>query len=204
MSEEVVLNNPEALEVAKLVGARQALGFVAGRCSAAHAEMLSKLHDEKKYLSVSESWEAFCQDHLHISRRHADRTIRLFKEFGPSYFELSQVARISPREFRAIATHVDNRNIHINGEAIALIEANSEKVAAAISELREKTSPERGAESDAKRLAEIERRCERLSQDLGRLRDQGANTRDLAMAAYRIMVIFGKLHLTMFDFEPES
>src|SRR5438874_11404629 len=90
MSTDVVVNNPEALQVAKMLGARQAMSLVAGRCSAADAEMLCQIHDGKKYLSLSESWEAFCQQHLPMSRRHADRTIRLFKELGPAYFELSQ------------------------------------------------------------------------------------------------------------------
>jgi hypothetical protein len=193
-----------AIELAKMLGARQALGMIAGRCSAADAELLRNVRDEKKYLNLSASWDEFCQKHLHISKRHADRTIQLLKEFGPGYFELSQLTRISPREFRAIAAHVDNGSIRINGEAIALIEANSDKVAAAVSELREKKSPECGSQSHAQRLAEIERRCERLSQDLGRLRDQGVNTRDLAETIYRIIVVFDKLHLTLFEFEPEG
>src|SRR5438128_1208042 len=113
MSDDLVVNNPEALQVAKLLGARQAMGLIAGRCSAAEAEMLCCIHDEKKYLSLSESWEAFCEEHLRLSRRHADRTIRLFKELGPGYFELSQLTRISPQEFRSIAANVQGQSIHL-------------------------------------------------------------------------------------------
>jgi hypothetical protein len=204
MSEEVDVNKSAAVNVAKLLGARQAMGLIAGRCSAAHAGLLSQIHDKKEYLSLSESWEAFCQEHLHMSRRHADRMIKLYQELGPSYFELTQLTRISPQEYRAIAAHVDGQSIHINGEAIALIEANSEKVAAAVSELRAKSAPEQEPEPRPVCLSTLKRRCDRLTDEFTRLRDEGADAKELRSIASHMAIAFAELQLSLSRPKPRS
>ena len=71
-----------------------------------------------------------------MSRSEADRTIKLLEEFGPAYFELSQLMRVSPETYRAIAPHIENGVLHYNGEAIELNAQNSRRVAAAVAEMR--------------------------------------------------------------------
>ena len=132
-----------------------------------------------------------------MSKRHADRTIQLLKELGPAYFELSQVTRISPEEFRAIAAHVDAQGIHLNGEAIALIEANSGKVAAAVSELRGKPAHTPRPEARPAELKQLERRCDRLRDDIARLRDKGDHPQALAEMAHMMTEAFTELHMTI-------
>src|ERR1017187_8989897 len=86
----VLVNEPQtpsdpraALDLGRLLGQRRAFGAVAGRCSAAHAQLLRRMRDEKLYLPLAPSWRDFCGVHLAISRRHADRLIGFLNRFGP-------------------------------------------------------------------------------------------------------------------------
>ena len=71
-----------------------------------------------------------------MSRAEADHIVRLLNEFGPSYFELSQLIRISAETFRAIAPAVSDGMLHHKGEAIPINGENARKVAVAVAEIR--------------------------------------------------------------------
>jgi hypothetical protein len=129
------------MEVAKLLGARQAFGMVAGRCSAADATILRDIRDGKKYLGICETWGEFCEKQLHLSKRHANHVIGLLNDLGSSYFALAQLTRITPDEFRGIRAHVTDNGLEYGGEAIALIEQNTERLTEAVSALRQSDSP---------------------------------------------------------------
>src|ERR1035437_1917104 len=81
---QILADTLETLDLGRLLGQRRAFGAVAGRCSAAHAQLLRRIRQEKLYRSVAPSWRAFCGAHLAISRRHADHLISLLNRFGPS------------------------------------------------------------------------------------------------------------------------
>jgi hypothetical protein len=134
------------LEVGVALGQNHAFGLIAGRCSAAQAEGLCRLREEKLYKRCTEKWDDFCPRFLKISRAEADRTIKLWEEFGAAYFELSQLTRVSPETFRAIAPAIQDGALHYQGEAIELNPENSRRVAAVVAELRS-TLPKRSAES---------------------------------------------------------
>lgn len=159
------------LELGITLGQNLAFGLVAGRCSAAQAEALRRLRDERLYLRCAESWLAFCPKYLKMSKTEADRTIKLLEEFGPAYFELSQLTRISPETFRAIAPNLKEGLLHYNGEAIELNSENSRKVATAVAELR-RAIPQKSPESRSlmRELNELfqeddlSKRIERLNQ----------------------------------------
>jgi hypothetical protein len=125
--------------LARLLGQRRAFAAVAGRCSAAHAQLLRRIHDEKLYLPHAPSWEKFCGVHLAISRRHADRLISLLNRFGPIYFELSLLVGISPEEFLAIEPAVRDHSIVVNGEVVSLIPENAPKVLEALAHVLHKS-----------------------------------------------------------------
>src|SRR5690348_3566993 len=110
----------ELLELGVAVGQNHAFGLVAGRCSAAQAEGLRRLRDQKLYKRCTEKWGEFCPRYLKMSRAEVDRTIQLLEEFGPAYFEVSQLTRISRETFRTIAPSIGNGVLHHNGEAIEL------------------------------------------------------------------------------------
>jgi hypothetical protein len=150
-------------DLGMMLGSRRAFAAVAGRCSAADAECLRRIRDEKLYLRRAESWAEFCPNYLGLSRTHANRIIHNLEEFGPDYFEVAQLTRITPAEYRAIAPAVRDQAVHVNGEAIALIPENCDRVAAAIAELRQ-ASPVDRAPSAEERMAALNRQTDRLAE----------------------------------------
>jgi hypothetical protein len=74
-----------------------AFGLVAGRSSAAHAQAIRRMREEKLSRQWCERWEDFCPTYLNLSRAEADRVVRLLDEFGPS---------------RAIAPAVSDGELH--------------------------------------------------------------------------------------------
>jgi hypothetical protein len=126
----------EMLDLGMILGQNQAFGFLAGRCSAAQAETIRRLRNEKLYKRVTEHWKEFCPRYLKMSGTQADSIIRLWEEFGAGYFEIAQLTRVSPETYRAVAPAVENGVLSLNGEQIELTIENSRKVAAAVSEVR--------------------------------------------------------------------
>jgi hypothetical protein len=157
-------------ELGLMLGSRKAFASVAGRCSAADAECLRRIRDERLYLRRAATWEEFCPDHLGLSRAHANRIIRNIEEFGPEYFEIAQLTRITPEQYRAIAPAIREKTIHIDGQAIALIPENSDRVAAAVTELRRTAAPAAATPASAQeRIAGIQRRFGQLAADFDQL-----------------------------------
>jgi hypothetical protein len=134
--QELPAEQAELLELGVALGQNHAFGLIAGRCSAAQAEGPRRLREEKLYRLCTEKWDDFCPRYLKISRSEADRTIKLWEEFGATYFEVSQLTRVSPETFRAIAPAIQDGALHYRGEAIELNPENSRKVAASVAELR--------------------------------------------------------------------
>jgi hypothetical protein len=151
------MTNQTDFELAKMLGARQAFGLVAGRCSAADAAILRDIRETKKFLSFAANWDEFCRDHLHTSRRSADRAIAHLNEFGPGYFALTQLTHITPQEFRQIRASVTDHALEFGGEAIALIEENAARLNEAVSALRP-TAPMPAENGWAQQADAIERK----------------------------------------------
>src|SRR4051812_30691172 len=120
MSDDVTLG--------RLLGRREAFNTIAARCSGAEAANLRELRATKNYLECRD-WAEFCSKHLHMSRENANRIIRLLEHFGPQYFEVAQLTRISPETYRAIAPAIQDGALYTNGEAIALVPENADRVA---------------------------------------------------------------------------
>ena len=114
--------------------------------SAAQAEGIRRLREGKLYKACTEKWDDFCPRFLKISRAEADKIIRLWEEFGAAYFELTQLTRVSPETFRAIAPSLQDGALHYRGEVIELNPENARRVAAVVAELRS-ALPKRIAES---------------------------------------------------------
>jgi len=171
----------EALDLGVVLGRTHAFGLVAGRCSAAQAEGLLRLRNEKKYLKVAPSWREFCTCYLKMSGSQIDHIIRLWEEFGPGYFEMAQLIRISSATYRAIAPSVRDGALHHNGEAIELDPENAAKLADAISELRrELGAPDPAANAPvSERLEALQRRCEKMLGEFRRLASEQLKKKDL-------------------------
>lgn len=135
-SVELPAEHAALLELGVALGQNHAFGLIAGRCSAAQAAGLHRLREEKLYKRCTEKWDDFCPRFLKISRSEADRTIKLWEEFGSAYFELSQLTRVSPETFRALAPAIQDGALHYQDKVIELNPENSRQVAAVVAELR--------------------------------------------------------------------
>jgi hypothetical protein len=130
-----------AVELGRWLGRQEALNMVAGRCSAAAAEGLRRIRDDKLYLESSPTWNEFCEHHLGASRRNVNRVIGYLEEFGPQYFHVAQMTRITPQQYRVIASNVDESGVKLNGEVVALLPENQQKVAEAVKVLMDRSHP---------------------------------------------------------------
>jgi hypothetical protein len=151
----------EMLDLGVVLGQNQAFGFLAGRCSAAQAESIRRMRNDKLYKRVTEHWKVFCPQYLKMSGTQADNIIRLWEEFGAGYFEVAQLTRISPETYRALEPVVNKGVLNLNGEQIELTVENSRKVAAAVSEIR-RSLPAKKAELDMgldERIKRLDRLC---------------------------------------------
>jgi hypothetical protein len=168
-------NEKELLRLGVAMGQQNAFGAVAGRCPAAQAETLRRVREEKLYLCCATSWREFCPEHLGMSSSQADRTIALLEEFGPRYFTLSQLTRISAEAYRAIEPAVQEGKIECRGEVIELAPENARKVAAAVAVLRKEAAQKTPAAA-APDLTDLTRRFNALLADVRRASEAGGRS----------------------------
>ncbi len=175
------MNEPQAPDLARLLGQRRAFAAVAGRCSAAHAQLLRQIHDQKLYLPHAPTWEAFCGPNLAVSRRHADRLISLLNRFGPIYFEITQLVGLSPRQYLAIEPVVRENSLLVNGEAVSLIPENAPKLLEAIGEVLSQSRRKRRvrpAETVRTRVASLTTRGRAIANQLVALYNSSSSASD--------------------------
>jgi hypothetical protein len=176
------MNQPEVpvdifegdLDLGMILGRNQAFGLMAGRSAVAQAACLREIRDKKLYRNRCPDWDRFCREHLHMGRSQANHVIQLLNEFGPDYFELAQLTRISPETYRAIQPALQDKTLHVDGEAIALIPENAARVSAAVAQLRKAAAPEPPKLSEKKQLDALEKRCSAIMEDLAQLASRGS------------------------------
>src|ERR1039457_6781902 len=187
MNEPEIVNAPQistdpGQDVARLLGQRRAFAAVGGRCSVAHAYLLRRIRDEKLYRAIAPSWRAFCATQLAITCRHADRLIALLNRFGPTYFEVSQLVGISPRQYLAIEPVLREHSVHVNGEVVSLIPENAPKVLDADGQLlREARRPRNTAlppQTLNTRVADLTRRGRKIANQFHSLYNSAGSERD--------------------------
>jgi hypothetical protein len=183
MNQAEIQTDPRAtLDLGRVLGQRRAFAAVGGRCSAAHAELLKRIRDEKLYLPVAKSWRAFCGAHLAISRRHADYLIGLLKRFGPIYFELSQLVGLSVKQYLAIEPAIRQDSLIVDGAAISVIPENAPKILEAVGRLLNESPagrrPLQRPESFRERVADLTSRGSVIANQLVALYNSARSERD--------------------------
>jgi hypothetical protein len=78
----------------------------------------------------------FCAQYAGVSRSLADELIRNLEEFGPAYFHLAGVTKITPEAFRLIAPAVSAEGVQCGDERVPFTPENAARIAAAVEELR--------------------------------------------------------------------
>jgi hypothetical protein len=139
---------------------------MAGKASAADVECLRQIRDRKLYLVKTRSWGEFCSEFLGASRSHVNSEIRYLLKYGPQYFELAKITRISPDAYGAIAAQVTSRGLELDGEAIPLVVENSQRLAAGVAELLKRAGKPAGKALPPAQpedvFPDVERRIKRL------------------------------------------
>lgn len=148
MNDVVTMDEPAALEIGapgielgKWLGRREAFSAIAGRCSAAEIESLRRIRDGRIYQQMNCTWDEFCSRQLHVTKRTVDREISYLRRFGPAFFTLRQLARVSVREYARIAGEISEEGVHVGGSVVALLPENSEALAGAVGMLLERSEP---------------------------------------------------------------
>lgn len=182
------------------LGMRRAFGMMAGRASAADAECLRRIRDDKLYIAKSAKWEDFCEQYLGAGRSQVNRIIHYLEEFGPEFFHLTELTRMSPESYRAIAAHVKPEGLEFEGEVIPLLPQNAQRVTTAVTELRNRVestktppSPAEGAfEALDRRLVDVIARAEALPPllDAEQKISLAASLVELQKAAAKLGVVF--------------
>jgi hypothetical protein len=129
-------SSEELYELGQWMGRKQAFALIAGKTAAADVECLRNIREKKLYSAKGVDWTEFCKQYAGITRAYADRLIRHLEDFGPSYFNLSQIVRISADVYRKISPAVSDEGITLGDEKIAICPENSEKLVEAVNELR--------------------------------------------------------------------
>jgi hypothetical protein len=135
----------EAVDLGMWLGRRQAFALVAGRCSAADAECIRDMRTSKRYRALKMTWEQFCEERLGLGRSTADQIVRQLDEFGPEFFTLAQLTRVTPAEYRRLKPAVRGHALLHAGEEIPIEAENGPRLAAAIEELRRNAKAEASA-----------------------------------------------------------
>ena len=135
---ETAASEPGEFDLGTWLGRRQAFGLMAGKAAAADVDCLRQIRDARMYKSKCGEWGEFCTQYLGVSKTQVNRMIQCLEKFGPRYFELTQLTRVSPQAFDAIAPHLTGEGLTLDGETFALRADNSRQVAAAVAELRKR------------------------------------------------------------------
>src|SRR5260370_9140394 len=93
------------------LGRHQAFALISSKCSAADAECLRQIRDNKYYKAIGLTWEEFCSRHAGVDRKTADRIVERLEEFGEAYFNLSQLLPIQPPGDRLLASNVTRNTL---------------------------------------------------------------------------------------------
>ena len=151
------------LDTGILLGRNQAFGVIAGRCNAAQAADIRRLREEKLYQQCTPRWNDFCARYLKMSGTQADKIIRYLEEFGPGYFELAQLTRISPQTYRAVEPSIQENALHYDGEVIELNPDNAQRLAEAVAEIRRHipVAPRKPVEMP-ERIDALDQRCTKM------------------------------------------
>jgi hypothetical protein len=147
--------NEGLFELGQWIGRKQAFGLIAARAAAADIECLRSIREKKLFRAKEVDWTEFCQQYVGVTRSYADRLIRHLEEFGPAYFNLSQIVRITPEDYRQIVPAISDEGITFGDEKIAISPENSQKLVEAVNELRAAIpakEPETGIAAARRRL----------------------------------------------------
>jgi hypothetical protein len=155
--------NRKLFDLGVWLGRKQAFSAIAGRCSAADAECLRQIRESKAYRSLDLTWDQFCKEKVGVTRPVVDKVIRQLEEFGPAFFQLASILRITADEYRLIAGSVAEDGVIYEGKKIAINVENTSLLAQAVDSLRNQAAlpaPDSQSPEDGEPAGESPEDCE--------------------------------------------
>lgn len=159
-------NTDNVFDLGTWLGRKQAFAAIAGRCSAAEAECLRNIRQKKLYQARNVTWQQFCTQYAGVSRSLADELIRRLEEFGPAYFHLAGVTKITPQTFRLIASAVSEEGVQCGDEEIPFTPENAARIAVAVEQLRARAGAEAKGEAEEDQARSLVRARRTLGEAL--------------------------------------
>jgi len=129
-------SDAQPFDLGQWLGRHQVLASIANYCSAADAHALFTIREQKLYRTLGLTWEEFCPQHAGMSKATANRIIENLKEFGDTYFKLSEILKIPAPEYRAIQPAIANDTIEFDGRPIPIDRENTGQLIEAVQKLR--------------------------------------------------------------------
>jgi hypothetical protein len=128
--------NRDFIDLGTWIGRGQAFGVIANGCTAAQAESLRQIRDSGAYKQTGLDWEEFCPEYIGLTRQRVDTLIHNLEEFGKTYFDLSNIVRISPEAYRRVAPKIKDQSIQIGSEMVPIVPENAPRIRRAIQQAR--------------------------------------------------------------------
>ena len=126
----------DTIDLGTWIGRGQAFGAIASGCTAAQAECLRQISESGIYKQTGLGWDEFCQEYIGLSRQRVDTLIHSLKEFGRTFFDLSNIVRISPEAYRRVASTIKGQSIQIGTELVPIVPENAPRIRRAIQQAR--------------------------------------------------------------------
>jgi hypothetical protein len=152
MSTDLILSSPETdaspdlqFDLGQWLGRHQALGAMSAKASAADVECLRQIRDQKLYKCKTTDFGEFCNQYVGASKAQVNRLIGYLEKYGPPFFAVTQLTRIPAAAYEAISSSVTEAGVALDGETIPLSQENSERISAAVAELRKRAGCDRSS-----------------------------------------------------------
>jgi hypothetical protein len=126
----------ESIDLGTWIGRGQAFGVIANGCTAAQAECLRQINESGTYKQTGLSWDDFCQQYVGLSRPRVDSLIKSLAEFGKTFFDLSNIVRISPEAYRRVAANIKDQSIQIGADLVPIVPENAARIRRAVQHYR--------------------------------------------------------------------
>lgn len=133
----------QSIDLGTWIGRGQAFGVIANGCTAAQAECLRQISESGAYKQTGLDWNGFCAEYIGVSRPRVDALIHNLEEFGETFFDLSNIVRISPDAYRRVASKIKDESIQIGAELVPIVPENAARIRKAIHQARKEASQSR-------------------------------------------------------------
>jgi len=130
--------------------------------STSKAENLKQARESHVAAESGLTWDRFCAHHFGLSRAQADRFILRLETFGPSYFQLAEIAGVTDSAFRrlGLAGHLVDGCFQFDGQSLEIAPQNAPEIRAAIQSLREAAAKSKKSRAPSAPLPTPEPRLE--------------------------------------------